>query len=147
MKRQLLHEHHARQDKARKTDYRDEMAFDSTARSIRSDGTSLREELACKAKLIDRYQHGTYWLGCYHISPQWSLQDFAKRNGVAEDLPQTRKAYATLTRAAKHDFEAIRDAIRGGRVTWGYDHGGNWVPSVSYSARLISDDVHPRHAA
>ena len=141
MKRQFLRQHHAREDKAQKPDYREEMALEDFVRSGSDTASTLRDELACKGQLIKRYQEGLYWWGGYHISPEWSLQQFASHNKRSGDLPETLQAFETLKKIAQLDFETIRDGIRRGCVKWSYDCDGDPVPSVSFSVRIVSENV------
>lgn len=124
MKNQFLHEHHRRQEKALKPDYREEMQA-----SARSHGTwSGVDAQACKDQVggptnlqirLDLLAQITSWHFTYGLlaySPRMSLLDFARLNKLPPEATDTLLEMKRLADLRKEDMPLILAAIRKGTV-------------------------------
>lgn len=138
MKDQFLREHHARQDKAKKPDYRGEMI--ERGRSPPSaqypGALAAAKRLAdapIKYQVIKNLRKAGLFLGKHHFVPGWSLEQFATDNGLVASEPATKAAYDAIRHAAFHDMDRLTTAIMRGTVRTTRQRGGGMTFHVSYT--------------
>ena len=123
MKKQFLHEHHNRQDKTQKPEYREEIA--EIGRPKQSNVTerliakiqSSPESIAAKNHEINALMSKAKF---YHagrvIKLRWPLEHFAKANSLSPAEPSTKEGYNAIKAIAERDMEKISSAIMEGTV-------------------------------
>ncbi len=121
MKTKFLYEHHNRQDKTHKPDYKDEMRIrgrSSPQRLGLKKSPGLMSESIRRAKEYELKQAKRRFF-CLHgrvFRLGWSLGHFAKANNFSADQAEAKHAYQTIRTAALSDMRAITAAIMEGEV-------------------------------
>ncbi|MBM3838501.1 MAG: hypothetical protein FJ398_11150 [Verrucomicrobia bacterium] len=132
MKTQFLHEHHNRQDKARKPDYRGEMIERG-----RSEPSNITERLNAKVEIkkdtVRRWRKQRFFYGGRVLKLGWPLEHFAKVNALPPAEPSTKKAYDAIRAVAERDMERITTAImKTGTVRYRRLFGSLTIPYVEW---------------
>jgi hypothetical protein len=112
MEWKFQHEHHNREAKNRKVDYREEIA---TARNDKPVAV-FKAELDHKAEMIKDFKKALYLLRGRKLRLAWELQNYANENGLDPAKPQTKVDFNCHYATAEKDFERIREKIRHGRL-------------------------------
>ena len=144
MKRQFLHEHHARRDKTRDAVYRQGMAEERVRLNPEEESKRFKQVMAAKQALIESYRKAHFGSGCYCFRFGQTLKEFADYNR-SQPLhgKELEAAYKYMCSAATHDLANITDAIRAGSVSWSYNKEDEWQPSISFSARTVCEFIYP----
>jgi len=140
MKTQFLHEHHNRQDNARKSDYRREMI--ERGRSEPSNDTErLNAKIEIKKDTVRRWRKQRFFHGGRVLKLGWPLEHFAKMNALPPAEPSTKEAYDAIRVVAERDMERITTAImKTGTVRYRRLFGSLTIPYVEWECSGIECD-------
>jgi len=116
MKSQFLHEHHNRTEKAHKPDYKEELRDKPPTYTHSPDIERLRANREAREDEVRRARRFRFFLNGHQYKFGWSLDHFAKINGLPAREPATSEAYERIKSAAESDMEAIKEAIMKGSV-------------------------------
>lgn len=144
MKKQFRHEHHVRQDKAKKVDYHSDMlpsTFPSDATDILINrGLSSKSARDSELRKISRLFYGS---NGRVMRRGWKLDDFASKNCLDPSLASTSQLFLGHKAKADHDHAAITAAIQKAEVktTW-HNHGAFQIryPTVNWKVNKYECD-------
>jgi hypothetical protein len=126
----LQNEHHNRQDKAQKRDYREDLVSGLEKKSAELRSQSFKRMLArdkirmeiekelrsYREKLILMYKEGVFRLAGHDLMFNWTLTEYIRRNQIEDRHWSTFKKHK---KAATQDFNDIEGAIRVAPARWG----------------------------
>jgi hypothetical protein len=120
MQKKFLREHHNRQDKTRKPDYREGLIEESAQKASAAHLQKFRQFLERtkgiplhKQRLIQAYRNAEYHLGNHKLCLDWSFRDYVAKNEINERFNQTFKRHKS---AALADFQTISTAIQSAKA-------------------------------
>lgn len=116
MKRQLLHEHHNRQDKLHKSAYIEELRDRPPTYAYSPDSERLQAKHKARECEVQRLRGCRFFLNGHQFKFGWSLNQFAAVNGFAPAEPITKQAWDKAKYAATADMKNIAAAIMRGSV-------------------------------
>jgi hypothetical protein len=111
VKTQFLHEHHNRQDKARKPEYRQDMLEKGRPASVASGSSRALARAKAPEELIANIRKCRFVFRGHNFKFGWSLDVFARKNC----LPLDQKAGAAMQaaqEAAQRDVDAFSARIK-----------------------------------
>jgi hypothetical protein len=112
MKTPFLHEHHNRQDKATKPDYRPEMIAKGPAESLPTPSSRLTERAAAREELLQEIRKQRFVLQGYNFKFGWTLEVFARKNSLQIEDTKTKAAMQLIQQAAERDVAAFTALIK-----------------------------------
>jgi hypothetical protein len=122
MKSQFLREHHSRQEKARKGDYR--MEFSEQGASCSSSQTDrLLEKAKFRENAILHSRTWVFYYGQLRFRNGWSFQQFVGANQESLSQFQPKAADKLLAGLTTEDLRSIRNLMRHGEIRWRRDNG------------------------
>jgi hypothetical protein len=116
MENKFLHEHHNRTEKVHKADYREELRDKPRTYPYSPDFEKLKANREAREQEVRRMRHSRFFLNGQQYKLGWSLDHFAKVNGMAVAEQVTQQVYEMIKSAAQLDMEAIKTAIMKGSV-------------------------------
>lgn len=161
MEHKYRHEHHNRQDKALKPDYREDFIAESQAKSSPEHLAHFKKMLALRAKFMTllqgaktkpseidsfkeqvllRYYDGVYRVGGFDFRFRWSLKEYIKRNELMDAFNRTYKHHKQV---AVRDFKRIEQSIRQSPARGGISKIGQQQPQFTCFIALECDAVIP----
>ena len=112
MKTQLLHEHHNRQDKAQKPDYREEMIERGHQEPTPTVSQRLLGLASAREDLLHTIRKHRFVLDGVSFKFGWSLDVFARKNNLSEADEKTKTLMESLRQAAERAVAAFAERIR-----------------------------------
>jgi hypothetical protein len=153
MEHKFRHEDHNRQDKARKSAYREDFIAESLLKASPAHLNAYKKILALGKPLVEdseiraykeqvmlRYYDGVFCLGRLDFRFRWNLSEYIRRNGLQQAFSRT---CANHKKTAVQDFKAIEQSISKARATWGISKKYKQQPQFTFSVRLGCDRVVP----
>ena len=123
MKKQFLHEHHNRQDKTQKPDYREEIAEPGRLKQSNVSNRLIAKIQSSPESIAAKNDEINTWMSkakFHHagrvIKLRWPLEHFAKANSLSPTEPSTKVAYNAIKGIAERDMGKISSAIMRGTV-------------------------------
>ena len=111
MKTQLLHEHHNRQDKARKPDYREKMIKNGRTEPVPTASSRLVGRAVARDELVQTIRKHRFVYHGLDFKFGWSLDVFARKNGLPVD-GKTEESMGIVQQAAQRDVDAFAAKIK-----------------------------------
>ncbi|MBE0541353.1 MAG: hypothetical protein IH623_08205 [Verrucomicrobia bacterium] len=136
MKKQFLHEHHNRQDKRLKLDYRVEISergrseASSDTEKLNAKVQSRPKSIKAKRETVRRWRRAKFFHAGHVVKLGWPLAQFAKANALPSAEPTTKAAHDAIRAVAERDMQKISDAIMSGFVR--YKRPFVFLPSIPY---------------
>ena len=112
MKKELLREHHNRQDKTRKPDYRGEMAERGRSEQTTTDSQRLIGRAGARTNLLQTIRKQRFVLDGLSFKFGWNLDVFARKNNLSAADGKTSALMESLRQAAERDITAFAERIK-----------------------------------
>ena len=112
MKKQLLHEHHNRQDKVKQPDYQTVMREKGRPDPTITPSSRLVARVSARETLVEEIRKHRFVYRNLGFKFGWNLDVFARKNNLAVDDEGTKAAMETVKQAATRDVEAFAVKIK-----------------------------------
>jgi hypothetical protein len=112
MKMQLLREHHNRQDKIRKPDYRSEIAEQGRSEQTTTDSQRLIGRASARDDLMQTIRKHRFVLGGFSFKFGWTLDVFARKNNLSVADDKASSLMESVRQATERDIAAFAERIK-----------------------------------
>jgi hypothetical protein len=111
MKTQLLREHHSRQDKTRKPDYREEIVERGRSEQTTTESSRLLGRVSARENLVQSIRSFRFVYRGMSYKFGWNLEVFARKNDLPAGDDTTKAAMEMVQQAAERDVSAFAERI------------------------------------
>jgi hypothetical protein len=115
MKTQLLHEHHNRQDKVRKTDYRAKIIENGRTDPMPTASSRLVGRALAREELLQKIRKHRFVYRGLNFKFGWTLDVFARKNSLPVD-DATEASMGVVQQAAQRDMDAFAARIKAATI-------------------------------
>jgi len=112
LKTQFLHEHHNRQDKARKPDYKEGMIAKGCSEAAPTPSARLCARADARARLILEIRKRRFVYRGLDFRFGWDLEVFARKNKLPLNDDKTIALMEEVRRVAQSDLDAFAERIK-----------------------------------